>query len=50
MAHVVWFVFIYACVNALAVVRNTVEIVHLRQKFQSEYDVISAEIEHTDDD
>jgi len=45
IGHGAWVVFLYACVNGLTVVRNTVQIVRLRQKFQVEHDAILAEID-----
>ena len=42
---VAWCVFLYACINGVTVVRNTVELLGLRQKFRSEYDSIVAQMD-----
>jgi len=42
--HLAWLVFLYACVNGITVVRNTVELVRLHQKFRSKHDALLAEM------
>lgn len=37
LAHFAWVVYIYACVNAITIVQNTVALIHLKQKFLSEW-------------
>lgn len=45
VTHLAWCVFLYACINGVTVVRNTVELVRLRQKFRSEHDSIVAQMD-----
>ncbi len=37
IGHAAWVLFLYACVNGITLVVNTVDLVRLRQKFYSEY-------------
>lgn len=44
IAHSAWLFLLYACVNGITLVQNTVEIVRLRQKFMAEYDAIKTQM------
>ncbi|MDA8086721.1 MAG: hypothetical protein M0Z75_08485 [Nitrospiraceae bacterium] len=44
VAHSAWLIFLYALINGLTIVQNTVEIIRLRQKFMAEYDTIKAQM------
>lgn len=42
LANIIWILFVYTCINSLTLIINIGKIIYLKQKFQSEYDIMNS--------